>query len=169
MKLRRATLADLDPLADLEARSYPDDEAASRETLAYRIENAPACFWLAEDPQGALIGFVCGTLGRDDHLSEASLKEHHPDGSSLCIHSVVIDPDRRRSGLGLRLVAAYLERTTAALPQVERFLLMCKQHLQDFYARNGFQLLGPSAVVHGQDPWFDMRRPRTANEENRSS
>ena len=36
-------------------------------------------------------------------------------------------------------------------------LLICKQYLQPLYAQAGFTLIGPSAVVHGQDPWFEMR------------
>ena len=158
MHLRRPTLTDLDSLLELEARSYPADEAASRESLAYRISNAPACFRLAEDG-GGLLGFVCGTLSRDEHLLDASMSEHHADGASLCIHSVVVDPDRRRKGVGRALVGAYLDAVAPDLPDVTRVLLICKEHLKAFYASNGFELVGLSEVVHGQDPWFEMRRP----------
>lgn len=157
MLLRRPTLADLDRLLDLEVRSYPADEAASRESLAYRISNAPACFRLAEDGDG-LLGFVCGTLSRDEHLTDSSMSQHHPDGTSLCVHSVAVDPDRRRQGLGRELVGAYLDATAKDLPDVHRVLLICKEHLKGFYASNGFELVGLSEVVHGQDPWFEMRR-----------
>lgn len=35
--------------------------------------------------------------------------------------------------------------------------LLCKEHLREFYASAGFTLIGPSAVVHGQDMWYDMQ------------
>jgi cyclin-dependent kinase-like len=159
LELRRPILADLDRLFALETRSYPADEAASRETLAYRIESAPECFLLAEDE--GLLGFVCGTRTEGEHLTAAAMGTHEPQGRSLGIHSVVVDPNRRRRGLGLgtALVAGYLERVALDLPGVERALLICKEHLKAFYAANGFELVGLSEIVHGQDPWFEMRRP----------
>jgi ribosomal protein S18 acetylase RimI-like enzyme len=159
VKLRRAEPADVDRLADLEARSYPADEAASRETLAYRVENAPECFLLAEDEDGGLLGFVCGKLTSSEHLTAAAMGTHEPEGTRLGIHSVVIDPERRRSGLGTQLVGGYLERVAADLPAVDTALLICKEHLKGFYGSNGFQLVGLSEVVHGADPWWEMKRP----------
>ena len=157
LKLRRPSLADLDRLFDLETRSYPADEAASRETLAYRIENAARCFLLAEEE--GLLGFVCGTRTSSEHLTAAAMGIHEPEGRNLGIHSVVVAPERRRKGLGTLLVAGYLARIAADLAGVERAMLICKEHLEGFYAANGFELVGPSEVVHGRDPWFEMRRP----------
>ena len=37
-----------------------------------------------------------------------------------------------------------------------RVLLICKAYLVDFYTSCGFDNLGPSDVVHGQDPWLLM-------------
>ncbi len=113
----------------------------------------------AEGEDGELLGFVCGTLSREGVLSEASMGEHTPEGLSLCIHSVVIDRARRRGGLGRAMLRAYLEQVAAAEPQLARALLICKEHLLGFYGLNGFELVGPSRVVHGQDPWFEMVRP----------
>jgi len=36
-------------------------------------------------------------------------------------------------------------------------LLMCKRPLIPFYSDAGFTLVGQSDVVHGADPWFEMR------------
>ena len=38
-----------------------------------------------------------------------------------------------------------------------RVVLMCKEPLVQFYSRAGFELIGPSGVVHGQDPWLLMK------------
>lgn len=158
MIFRHPEPADLERIAALEARAYPADEAASPEKLAYRIATAADCFLLAEDEGGGLLGFVCGTRAPGEGLTHGSMSSHVAAGENLCIHSVVVDPDRRRAGVGTDLVRAYLERT-AELPGVQRALLICKEHLKGFYAANGFDLVGPSEVVYGQDPWFEMRRP----------
>jgi len=160
VRFRPATPDDLDALAELEARSYPADEAASRETIAFRLQQAPACFLAAVDDE-ALVGFVCGTRARGASLTHASMSEHVPDGESLCIHSVVVEASRRRTGLGSRLLRAYLEHARASVPGAVRALLICKQHLTGFYGAAGFELAGPSQVVHGQDPWFEMVQPLT--------
>ena len=35
---------------------------------------------------------------------------------------------------------------------------MCKKPLIPFYSDAGFTLVGQSDVVHGLDPWFEMRQ-----------
>lgn len=34
--------------------------------------------------------------------------------------------------------------------------LICKDNLIGLYQRAGFELVGPSDVVHGAEPWFEM-------------
>lgn len=158
VQFRPARPSDTDALADLESRSYPADEAASRDTIAFRLANAPACFLAAIDGEH-VVGFVCGTRARGARLTHASMAEHVPDGESLCIHSVVVEDSRRRTGLGSRMLTAYLAHLRAEVPEAVRALLICKEHLIGFYAAAGFELIGPSQVVHGQDPWFEMGQP----------
>ena len=74
----------------------------------------------------------------------------------ICIHSVVTLTALRRKGLGQWMVRAY-RASVAALPTPpRRVVLMCKEPLVQFYSRAGFELIGPSGVVHGQDPWLLM-------------
>ena len=40
---------------------------------------------------------------------------------------------------------------------IQRILLICHQNLIPLYERVGFKLVGKSPVVHGPDPWFEMR------------
>jgi GNAT superfamily N-acetyltransferase len=154
-RYRVARLEDLSRVAALEAASYPADEAASPERLGERVDVAADCFLVAEE-DGRLLGFVCGTRSADPTLTHDSMTQHVAHGPSLCIHSVVVDAALRRKGLGSRMLRAYQDHART-LAGVERLLLICKEHLLDFYAGVGFELVGPSAVVHGQDPWFEMR------------
>ena len=152
---RTARPQDVEGLAALETASYPRDEAASQQILQNRIEWAPDCTLLAETSDG-VGGFVCGTRSPQDRLTHDSMSAHDPAGSSLCIHSVVVAAVHRRRGFGQTMVAAYVEHARG-LGGVERLLLMSKDHLLEFYRRAGFIWVGPSPIVHGADPWHEMR------------
>jgi len=155
MHLRAAVPADLAALVSLERASYPVDEAASEDMFRYRLECAPEFFRLAHEG-GQLIGFVCGTRVDSMVLTQESMHLHAPAGPLLCIHSVVVDEARRRAGVGSAILSAYLEfvRTTG----VQSVSLIAKQYLVDFYQACGFELRGPSPVVHGRDAWFELQR-----------
>jgi len=139
----------------LEVASYPADEAATLEKLQLRAEVAGDYFWGVSDGE-VLIAFVCGTLTCGSTLTEESMSVHEPEGTTLCIHSVVVAEERRRLGLGTAMLKAYVKQVADHTP-VRTILLMCKEPLIPFYADAGFTLVGQSDVVHGLDPWFEMR------------
>jgi ribosomal protein S18 acetylase RimI-like enzyme len=157
----------------LEAASYPADEAASPENIAYRVRNAAPYFRVAvgssgdgNDTTAEVLGFVNGTLSHEPSLTHESMSVHEADGSSLCVHSVVTHPKHRRKGVASAMLRAYL----AGLPaQVQRVLLLTKEALIPLYRQCGFELVGVSQVVHGQTPWFEMRHSRAAASEGANS
>ncbi|EFN57722.1 hypothetical protein CHLNCDRAFT_51000 [Chlorella variabilis] len=135
---------------------YPPDEAASRERLLYRLENAADQFLVAvKDDQ--IVGFICGTLTKADRLTEDSMGQHEPDGGLLAIHSVAVDAAHRRQRVATRLLQAYKAYVCSSTPCLTTLRLICKEPLLSLYKNCGFQMVGPSAVVHGKDPWFEMR------------
>lgn len=89
----------------LESSAYPADEAATLENLQLRSEVAGDYFWCVR-ADAALEGFVCGTLTCGDTLTEESMSVHEPEGTTLCIHSVVVAEERRRLGLGTAMLKA---------------------------------------------------------------
>jgi GNAT superfamily N-acetyltransferase len=150
----------LNDAIDLEAASYPADEAASPETLRYRAEVAPELFRiLAADQSERVLGFVCATAAPQGttHLTVESMANHDVHGTVVCIHSVVVRPDMRRRGLGVDLVIAYV-RELKESGRYEKALLLSKQRLIPFYQQAGFSLDGPSPVQHGADVWFELRQ-----------
>ena len=56
-----------------------------------------------------------------------------------------------------RMLKAYVQYVKQSTPQAARLALICKQDLVEFYSCCGFEMVGPSPVVHGQDPWFEMK------------
>ena len=73
----------------------------------------------------------------------------------MCIHSVVVDETKRRTGIATWMLASYLHNVKS-LGSVSRVLLICKEPLIPLYAAVGFKNLGLSDVVHGKDPWILM-------------
>ena len=154
MNIRQAQPQDLDPLIALEQASYPADEAASRSAFETRLRLAPQCFTVGLDHQD-LVALVCGTRSAETSLVHESMTSHDSAGQSLCIHSVAVAADRRRQGLALCMLRDYLARA-GKLPGLVQVLLICKPPLTGLYEQAGFKLVGPSAVVHGHDPWLEM-------------
>ena len=93
--------SDVQRVVALEAASYPADEAASEHSIRYHQQHAGAFFVAAFTDAAAddadnnsshpreLVGFVNGTLTASRELDEASMHEHDPLGTTLCVHSVV--------------------------------------------------------------------------------
>ncbi len=110
-----------------------------------------------------------GTLVAGE-LTEESMSAHDPLGTTLCIHSVVIEEAYRRLGFAKAMLKEYVQRVQALVDEsrkdrsssggpyrkVNKIALICKAGLVGLYASCGFKEVGPSAVVHGQDPWIDM-------------
>lgn len=104
-----------------------------------------------------LVGYICSTLSPDTSLSHDSMSVHIPGSPSVCIHSVCVSSAVRGQGVGLKLLREYIARLETASASYERVLLITHENLRKFYEKAGFQWLGPSAVVHGSLPWYEMR------------
>ena len=158
-RLEKVTLQFLDRAYSIEISSYPEDEAATREKLDLRIRKASSFFYgafrVGSSEEISLVGFVCGTLVASETLTEEAMAKHDPAGTTLCIHSIVVEESLRRRGLATWMLQEYLQRV-ASETKTERVLLICKENLVGFYESCGFGFIGPSAVVHGQTPGVDM-------------
>mmetsp|Transcript_30623 Transcript_30623/g.51580 ORF Transcript_30623/g.51580 Transcript_30623/m.51580 type:complete len:178 (+) Transcript_30623:101-634(+) len=151
---------DLERVKALEAAGYPADEAASPEGIEYRAKSAPGCFIVAIKPGDGgdeIVGFVNGTLATGDTLKHETMSQHDPDGELLCIHSVCVDENHRRTKVGSRMLKAYVNYVQQSTPQAKRLILICKETLIGFYDGCGFEMVGPSDVVHGREDWFEMK------------
>lgn len=138
----------------LEEEAFPADEAASAERMAMRLKEANP-FFLGRYEEGSLVGYVCGTLTAHDRLEEESMASHDPQGSVLCIHSVVVAPARRGCGVAKDMMRAYCTHVRDNHPSVTRIQLLAKEGLgPKLYGAVGFDNLGPSGIEHGADVWY---------------
>ena len=157
MRIRTASMADLDTVTDIEAACFPAAEAASREDFAARLAVYPHHFWLLEE-DGRVVSFVNGMVSdepdlRDEMYADASL--HREDGAWQMIFGVNTLPAYRRRGLAGQVLGRVIADARA---QGRRgCVLTCKEALVHYYARFGFRSEGVSASTHGGVVWYAMR------------
>lgn len=158
MRIRTASMADLDAVTAVEAVCFPPTEAASRAEFANRLAVYPNHFWLLEEDDGTLVGFINGMAAdepvlRDELYENAAL--HKEDGAWQMIFGVNTLPRYRGRGCAAQVMARVIADARA---QGRRgCVLTCKDHLIHYYERFGFQNEGCSASTHGGARWYDMR------------
>ncbi|ORY88217.1 Mss4-like protein [Leucosporidium creatinivorum] len=156
MDYRLVTAADLPAAHQLEVASFPADEAASLEGMQMRQSQAPQLFLGSWDPSTSqLVAFANATLSSSRTLTHEAMEQHDPTGSYVNIHSVVVAASHRRKGIAQALLHEYFVRIKQQ-EGVKGVVLISKQNLVPMYQKAGFVLRGPSEVVHGQDPWFEL-------------
>ncbi|KAF7377690.1 Acyl-CoA N-acyltransferase [Mycena sanguinolenta] len=152
---------DLGQAIEIERAGFPPDEAATLEAFQLRQSLASDLF-LGAYLDNQLVGYVCSTLSPDTSLTHESMSKHVPNSSSVCIHSVCVSSSHRGRNVGLKLLREYVARLETAHREktapYERILLITHDNLRPFYEKTGFEWVGPSAVVHGAQPWYEMRR-----------
>ena len=80
---------------------------------------------------------------------------HDPEGKTICVHSVCIDPRHQRQGIGSALLKEYIKRWRDG--PYHGISLISHEELIKLYVAAGFKLIGKSEVVHGSKPWFELR------------
>jgi hypothetical protein len=83
------------------------------------------------------------------------MTSHDPEGKTICIHSVCVDPAHQRRKVGSTLLKEYIRRWTDG--PYDGISLIAHEELIRFYVAAGFKLIGASGVVHGSKPWFELR------------
>lgn len=101
MKIRRATIDDLDRITEVEALCFPPAEAASRESFEGRLTVFPNHFWVSE-VDGKIVGFVNGFVTDEENLTDemfADANMHNEKGAWQMIFGVDTIPEYQRRGI----------------------------------------------------------------------
>lgn len=154
--IRQATLSDLEASYRVECACFPEDEAASKETIDIRLRRFPQGFIVAE-LDNTIVGLInSGATSKDDISNEAlkSLIGHQDKGKNLVIFSVAVQPDYQKRGIAGQLLREYIRRART-MPH-DAILLLCKENLTDYYAKFGFENRGLSESTHGGATWYQM-------------
>lgn len=157
MKIRTATILDLQAITEVEARCFPKAEAASENDFKKRLSVYPNHFWLLEDDK-KLVGFVNGMVTnepilRDEMYEDANL--HNENGQWQMIFGVNTIPEYRRQGCAERILKKVI--FDAKEQGRKGLVLTCKEKLIRYYEKFGFENEGVSVSTHGGVVWYNMR------------
>ena len=122
IKIIQASKSDLAEIEELQASSFPAEKQQPSHILEESIRKCADTFLLARD-ENQLLGYVLG-----------GPQPHNPQ--CLEIHSLVIEADHQRQGLGTLLLAA-LKQVTVEL-DFQGILLQSPDELLSYFEMNGF-------------------------------
>lgn len=80
---------------------------------------------------------------------------HEETGDTICIHSIAVRKDCQKLGIGSVLLKSYIQRLRDA-KVADRLALLAHDNTKKFYARFGFDDMGPSAVTSAGGNWSNM-------------
>lgn len=157
LSFQQATIEDLDLIVSIEARCFPEAEAATRDQFADRLSVYGEHFWILKRGNCA-VGFIDGMVTdketiTDDMFENASL--HNPTGNWQAIFGLNVLPEYRCQGYAAKLIQKLVDEARKAGRR--GCTLTCKEALLHYYARFGFVNQGVSSSVHGGAKWYDMR------------
>lgn len=157
MKIRKATIKDLNEIAGIELACFPPNEAATKETLEGRLQIYSNHFWLLEEGK-KVISFVDGMVTDNPNLTEEMYENpnlHNENGKWQMIFGVNTLPEYRKRGYAEKLLN---EAISEAKSQNRLGLVLtCKDKLVHYYEKFGFKSEGISESTHGGEVWYLMR------------
>lgn len=155
--IRNVKIEDLDQVTEVEALCFPAAEAAVEASFRQRIETFPDSFFVAEDENGRIIGFINGCVTdertiRDEMFEDSGL--HHTEGLYQSVFGLDVIPEFRRQGVAADLMNRLMQEAKAR--GKKGMILTCKDRMIHYYEKFGYRNLGLSASVHGGAVWYDM-------------
>ena len=153
----RVNQSDLDELTAVEAVCFPKEEAATRESLAARLDAFGNWFFAAKDENGKIIGMIDGMATDEESIDDAMFEDaslHKPNGRVQTVFGLDVLPQWRHRGVAGALMDAFVEAAKQA--GREKVTLTCKKRLIGMFEHFGFRLIGQARSEHGGAQWFDM-------------
>ena len=146
--IRNVKIEDLDQVTEVEALCFPTAEAAVEASFRQRIETFPDSFFVAEDENGRIIGFINGCVTdertiRDEMFEDSGL--HRPEGLYQSVFGLDVIPEFRRQGVAADLMNRLMQEAKAR--GKKGMILTCKDRLIHYYEKFGYRNLGLSASV----------------------
>ncbi len=157
MRIRTATLADLEPLHALVHRAYRGDAARAGWTHeadfldGQRIDRATLTDLLASPRQRVLVAEAAGALVGCVELEDRG-------GGLAYLGMLSVDPARQAAGLGRALIAAAetCARDAFGATAIEMTVIRQRTELIDWYQRRGYRLTGEERPFPLTDPRFGL-------------
>ena len=158
MKIRTATIDDLDQISEVEKACFPPAEAASKEAFQKRLLVYPNHFHLMLDGP-KVISFVDGFVTDEADLTDEMFADatlHRENGRWQMLFGVNTLPEYRCRGYAGQLIREMIR--TAREEGRAGVVLTCKDRLLKYYSGFGFVNEGVTEKSkHGGAEWYQMR------------
>jgi len=155
--IRNVLHTDLEDCLVVENSGFTPQEAANKDTIRLRIKTYPQGFLVAVF-NGKVIGMLNSASTNKDDISDEELKQligHDPDGKNMVVFALVVLPAFRKQGVAKQLMGKFADVSRHL--NKKYILLMCKEHLIEYYKNMGFVHSGLSKSTHGGAEWHEMR------------
>lgn len=156
-RIRNANWQDLNKLAQIEAACFPAAEAATKETLAQRLQIYSKHFWILELNDGTIIGFIDGFVTNQAAITDEMFEQPHLHDESAAYQAVFglnVLPDYRGNHYGIALMNRLIADARAT--GRKGCILTCKENMISYYEKFGYQNQGVSQSEYGGAVWYDM-------------
>ena len=156
LKIRQGRIEDLEECFRLEGKTFPEEEAASKENIEVRLSKFSEGFIVGE-AEGRIVAHInSGSTNKDDITDEGfkGLVGHEACGKNIVIFSVAVDPEYQRRGAATLMMKEFIE--VARGMGKEKILLLCKENLMKMYKGMGYKEIGKSTSTHGGASWYEM-------------
>lgn len=154
--IRKATIKDLDKVANAEMSCFPKGQAASKESLEKRLKVLDYTFFVAEN-EGEIVGIINGAIINEnaiyDELYE-NINLHNPNGKYQSIFGLAVISKYRNQGIAAKIMNYLIELSRKT--DKKGLVLTCKKELIRYYEKFGYKNQGKSKSVHGNVVWYDM-------------
>lgn len=156
LHIRKVKPEDLDRVTEIESLCFPEAEAATRESFAYRIKTFPDSFFVGE-VDGVIVALINGCVTNRPFICDELYEPdggHEPDGENQTVFGLATHPDFQRRGYAEQLMNRLIEESRKA--GRKHMVLTCKDKLIHYYEKFGYENKGVSDSVHGGVVWYDM-------------
>lgn len=154
--IRKVEINDINSIFEIENTCFPKAEAATYDSLLYRIKTFPNSFYVATIDK-KIIGFINGCV-TDSNVIIDKLYEpnggHNPLGKNQTVFGLDVLPEYQHMGIACKLMNHLMEK--AKKSNRKKMVLTCKKNLIGFYEQFGYKNMGVSESTHGGVVWYDM-------------
>lgn len=152
MRIRNATLSDLDNILYVEQSAFPPERQGDSETFQKRYALFKEGFFVIE-VDNRIVGFSTALLTDDitsiDDLNISDSELHNPHGVVYELRSVAVKKESQNKGLGQKLVVKQIDN---AKKFGKRFIRFTAAHdVEKFYDKLGFRRITPYQLFHNSE------------------
>ncbi|WP_343031901.1 GNAT family N-acetyltransferase [Secundilactobacillus folii] len=151
-----AQTAELDQIMAIENQGFTPEEAATRPSMAERIEKISDTFIVASEGHRVL-GYVVGPASNDRYIADdlfTHLDANRSTDRYQTVLSLVVEKAAQGRGIASRLLSELAK--VAKQQHREAITLTCLKALVPFYEKNGYANEGVSASSHAGETWYNM-------------